>query len=74
MVNRLAEKGYQFICMEEAMQDEVYWQLNSYYQKWVISWFYRWMPTQQERVQWMHREPDMQEVIDLYNELPKANQ
>ena len=74
LVSRLAAKGYQFISMEAAMQDEVYQQSNNYYQKWGISWFYRWMPTQPARVKWMRREPDMQEVIDLYNKLTKANQ
>ena len=55
--------------MEEAMHDEVYHQANNYYQKWGISWFYRWMPAQKQRLLWMRAEPDMQAVINLYNGL-----
>ena len=49
IVRKLKEENYNFISLETALQDPVYNQENQYYQKWGVSWFYRWMPMQQER-------------------------
>ena len=40
-----------------------------YYRKWGVSWFYRWMETQAERLQWMRQEPNMKEIEEQFNRL-----
>lgn len=69
IVRKLKEENYNFISLETALQDTVYLQENQYYQKWGVSWFYRWMPVQQERTRWMRLEPDLSLIESLYREL-----
>ena len=69
LYKKLKEQGYTFISLDEALTDPVYSQPNSYYKKWGISWFYRWMPTQDERRNWMMAEPDLSSIEREYNEL-----
>jgi len=69
IINHLKTQNYQFISFDETLKDEVYKQEYQYYRKWGVSWFYRWMPTQKERVKWMKKEPNIDYIYDLYNEL-----
>lgn len=73
IVRMLEVEGAEFVSMDEAMKDPVYTQKNSYYKKWGVSWLYRWMPTQSDRVRWMKLEPDMQEIEGIYELLFEAN-
>ncbi|MEZ4945423.1 MAG: polysaccharide deacetylase family protein [Cyclobacteriaceae bacterium] len=66
---QLKDKQYQFVSLEQAMTDSVYSQKDLYHKKWGISWFYRWMDSQEERVKWMKAEPNTAEVDSLYNQL-----
>jgi peptidoglycan/xylan/chitin deacetylase (PgdA/CDA1 family) len=72
ILGTLASEGYQFISMDEAIQDPVYNQENRYYKKWGISWFYRWMSTQEERRSWMELEPSLEEIEVLYKAVLNA--
>lgn len=69
IVRLLTEKGAEFVSMDEAMKDPVYQQKNTYFKKWGVSWLYRWMPLQSERMQWMKLEPDQSEIEGLYEAL-----
>ena len=69
IVLKLKEENYNFISLETALQDTAYHQENRYYQKWGVSWFYRWMSVQQERTRWMRLEPDLSLIESLYREL-----
>ena len=72
IVNKLKMRDYEFISLEEALTDKVYSQPDTYYQKWGVSWFYRWIPTQKERVKYMMQEPDIKTIIDLYEDIQNA--
>jgi len=69
IIQALDKKGYEFINLDNAITDSAYHQSFKYHKKWGVSWFYRWMPTQKERIEWMKREPDMSEIETLYQEL-----
>lgn len=69
IIYQLKVKQYEFISLEQALNDPAYKQQDTYYKKWGISWFYRWMRTQEERMNWMKNEPDMTRVELLYNKL-----
>ena len=72
IVNELKMRDYEFISLEEALTDTMYNQQDSYYQKWGVSWFYRWIPTQKERVSFMMQEPDMDIILSLYDDIQNA--
>ncbi len=74
IVNKLKMRDYEFISLEEALTDKVYSQPDTYYQKWGVSWFYRWIPTQKERVKYMKQEPDMDTILTLYDEVQKSSE
>lgn len=69
VIRGLKEAGYEIVNFEESLSDPVYQQKDHYYKKWGISWFYRWMDTQEERLAWMKREPDMSTIENTYNSL-----
>ena len=71
IINKLRERGYQFITLEESLKDPVYAQTNHYHKHWGISWFYRWMKVHKERVKLMKQEPDLMEYFNLFQELQK---
>jgi peptidoglycan/xylan/chitin deacetylase (PgdA/CDA1 family) len=71
LISKLKQKEYEFISMDEAMQDEVYAQPNLYKKKWGISWFYRWMKNHKARIDLMRNEPDMKEIYKEYESLIK---
>jgi len=71
IVYRLEHEKYKVISFEEALTDPIYKQADIYHKKWGISWLYRWMDTQKERVKWMRKEPDLSEIQQLYEQLTK---
>ena len=56
IITRLQEENYEIVSLQESLTDPIYEQEDTYYEKWGISWFYRYMETQEERVQWMKQE------------------
>src|SRR5690606_8971677 len=69
LINQLKKKKYSFISLDEALTDSVYKQEDTYYKKWGISWFYRWIKTQDERTKYMKSEPSTTEIEKLYNKI-----
>ena len=69
LINKLKARNYNFISLEEAMEDPIYTQEDKYYQKWGVSWFYRWMDQQDERLKLMRKEPDISESYQLFEKL-----
>lgn len=67
ILRQLKARQYQLVSLELAMEDPVYRQQDVYDKKWGISWLYRWMDAQEERVKWMKMEPDMADIELLYN-------
>lgn len=72
LLEKLKEKEYQFISLNEALTDEVYQQENLYYKKWGVSWVYRWMSDRKERIRLMKAEPEMMDIYNLYQKLRKS--
>ncbi len=69
IINHLKKQNYNFISLEKTLVDEAYKHEYNYYRKWGVSWFYRWMPTQKERVKWMKKEPNIDYIDNLYTNL-----
>lgn len=71
IIERLRKENYEIVSFEESLTDTIYQQENNYYKKWGISWLYRWMNTQQERVECMKQEPDLTEIEKMYQDILK---
>lgn len=71
IISRLKQEDYKIVSFEEALADPVYEQNDAYYKKWGISWLYRWMDTQQERIKRMKQEPDLSGIEKLYEDTKK---
>ncbi len=69
IIRRLQAEDYRITSFSESLKDPVYEQENTYYEKWGVSWLYRWMDTQKERVGWMKKEPDLTEIENLYEKI-----
>ncbi|WP_130736777.1 polysaccharide deacetylase family protein [Flavobacterium sp. J27] len=69
IISRLKKEDYNIISFEESLTDSIYNQEDTYYKKWGVSWIYRWMDTQEERVKWMKQEPNLSEIEKRYNEI-----
>lgn len=69
IIKKLENDHYEIISFEASLTDAVYQQTDHYFKKWGISWMYRWMITQNERVEWMKKEPDFKEIENIYNEI-----
>lgn len=69
IISRLKQEDYNIVSFEESLTDSIYNQEDTYYKKWGISWLYRWMDTQEERVGWMKQEPNMSELEILYQRI-----
>lgn len=69
LVSALRIDGYQIVSYDESLLDQVYRQEDNYFQKWGVSWLFRWMATQNERVHWMKQEPDLTEIQQLFDQL-----
>lgn len=69
IINLLKKNGYEIIGFDSSLSDPVYSQSDHYYKKWGVSWMYRWMENQEERIKWMKQEPDMSAIQELYNQI-----
>jgi peptidoglycan/xylan/chitin deacetylase (PgdA/CDA1 family) len=69
IVERLKADDYEFISLDEAMDDEVYSQQSHFYKSWGISWIYRWMTDNEERKKLMRQEPDVMEYYRIYERI-----
>lgn len=69
IIEILDKESFRFVSIDEAINDPAYQQEFRYYKKWGISWVYRWMNSQAERVKWMKQEPDISSIELLYSEL-----
>ena len=69
IISRLNQADYEIVSFEESLTDPIYDQKDTYYKKWGISWIYRWMGTQQERVKWMRLEPDLSQLQITYDNI-----
>ncbi|NDV17255.1 polysaccharide deacetylase family protein [Muricauda sp. TY007] len=69
IITRLKHDDYKIVSFKESLTDPIYDQEDHYYKKWGISWLYRWMDTQEERVEWMKQEPDLSEIQDAYQQI-----
>ena len=65
--NKLKSLAWGFITGERPLRK----QFDSYYKKWGVSWIYRWMKDQKERVKLMRQEPDIMDYYNAYQELLK---
>lgn len=54
----LKKRGYSLITLDEAMRDPVYKQRDYYDKRHGISWVYRWIQDEQQRMQLMRAAPD----------------
>ncbi|WP_170164485.1 PD40 domain-containing protein [Sinomicrobium pectinilyticum] len=73
IISLLKQEDYKIVSFEEALADPVYEQKDAYYKKWGISWLYRWMDTQKERIKRMKQEPDLSGIEKLYEDIQKKN-
>lgn len=71
IIYTLQSKDYEFVSLDNALNDSVYQQKNRYYKKWGISWLYRWILEPDIRKEWMKHEPDNSEIETLYSQLIK---
>lgn len=67
----LESEDYEFVSIKDAIMDSAYNQRNVYFEKWGISWFYRWMSDLNNRKEWMKKEPDMSDIESIYNTISK---
>ncbi|MEM1324347.1 MAG: polysaccharide deacetylase family protein [Bacteroidota bacterium] len=73
IMQQLEEKQYEFISLDEALTDPIYEQADEYYDHRGISWIYRWMDHQEDRVKWMRQESNTEEIESLYAEMVSKN-
>ena len=69
IISRLKREDYNIVSFEESFTDPIYFQRDTYYKKWGISWLYRYMKTQEERVKWMKQEPSLSKIENMFNEI-----
>ncbi len=74
IIAKLKELDVSFVSLDEAMEDEMYSQPDTYYKKWGVSWFYRWMSDKSKMGQLMRNEPDIQEYYNEYERLIKLEE
>lgn len=71
LLEALKARGYQFISIEEALEDSLYQQPNLYYKKWGISWLHRWQVDSKKRLQQLRQEPSTEGIQALFDKLSK---
>jgi peptidoglycan/xylan/chitin deacetylase (PgdA/CDA1 family) len=71
ITDRLQNENYRIVSFEESLTDPIYQQQDIYYEKWGISWFYRWMKSSKERYAWMRQEPQLSDIEKTYNDILK---
>ena len=69
IVEELKQQDYQFISLDEALEDPIYKQKDAYYKKWGISWLYRWQDFQKDRIKSMRLEPSTKDIEDLFKQI-----
>ncbi|WP_445456539.1 polysaccharide deacetylase family protein [Flavobacterium sp. HNIBRBA15423] len=69
IISRLKQEDYNIVSFKESLTDPIYKQEDAYYKKWGISWLYRWIDPQEERMKWMKREPSLSEIEKVYSEI-----
>jgi len=68
MLDRLERRGYGFVTLGQALQDDAYDTPDEYVGRWGISWFHRW--TQSRGLPMRRDEPDPpREIFDAYQQL-----
>ncbi|WP_116105936.1 polysaccharide deacetylase family protein [Lewinella sp. IMCC34191] len=69
IVRELRARNYRCISLPDALADPVYDRSDRYYQKWGVSWVYRWMTDPEARGQRMRGEPSTQDILERYERL-----
>lgn len=72
LISLLKAKGYKFISLDEAMQDEIYQKEDRYYKKFGISWIYRWMTDKKQAMRYLREQPDIDLIEHLRDSLKSA--
>ena len=68
IMDRLEQRGYAFVTLGQALQDDAYETPDEYVGRWGISWFHRW--TKSRGLPMRRDEPDPpREILDAYREL-----
>ncbi|CAL2087282.1 Polysaccharide deacetylase [Tenacibaculum sp. 190524A02b] len=71
LITALKQKGYSFISLDNALTDTIYQQKTNYYQKWGVSWLYRWEIAEKDRYKNMREQPSTTTIQKLYNSILK---
>ncbi len=71
IIDALAKRNYDFVSLDEALNDKAYEQEDKYFKKWGISWIYRWQSSQKERIEYMKKEPSTTEIETLFKTITK---
>ncbi|TNE68429.1 polysaccharide deacetylase [bacterium] len=69
IVQHFSKMDYDIVPLSDVLTDDLYLQKDSYYQKWGISWLYRWMKDEKVRQQWMRIEPEDSLIAKEYDSL-----
>ncbi len=69
LINTLKQQGYSFISLNKTLDDKIYQSKDYYFQKFGISWFYRWIKNKDERIKLMRQEPEDTNIEERYNKL-----
>lgn len=72
LVQKLKEKQYRMIGLEEAMADPAYQSPLYYHGNWGFSWLYRWVKDAEQRRSLMRTEPSDKEAQEAYEALTKS--
>ncbi|GAB3269173.1 polysaccharide deacetylase family protein [Larkinella harenae] len=68
LLNRLAQSGYKFVSLDEALQDEAYQSPDRYVGKGGISWIHRWAITQGKKGPFFKGEPEVPALVTQWVE------
>ena len=71
LVDGLRKKGYTFITLDKALQDDVYKQPDHYFGSAGFSWIYRWEPDPEKRKALLRAEPENAALVKAYEALQK---
>lgn len=69
IVEGFEKVNYKIVSFKESLKDPIYQQKDFYYEKWGISWLYRWMRSSKERYAWMGQAPDLSDIENTYNNI-----
>jgi peptidoglycan-N-acetylglucosamine deacetylase len=70
LTDKLSDRDYSFISLEEALRDPVYESEEHYHGKWGYSWIYRWVEDHHKRFEMIKNEPD---VMQYYREFERIS-